>query len=153
MDPLSISLAIAPLLLASAKLTKQVSEFRDSYNNAPTTLIYISTECKLIHFALCKVQGLVYQSETILTVRLASEQSLRDAFDSALTGCRMTVAAVDVEIGKLIESRNTAKNGTADIGVRRKVRYVWKEDHMQSLLDQIKGQISSMQFLITLLQR
>lgn len=153
MDPLSLSLAIAPLLLASAKLTKQISEFVDGYKNAPITLTSICTECKLIHVALCKIQGLVYEGNTVLTARLSSEKSLRDAFDDALTGCRMTVAAVDVEIRKLIDSEGFNGSRKAEIGFKRKLRYVWKEDLMQSLLDQTRGQMGSIQVLISLLQR
>ena len=153
MEPLSISLAIAPLLLASAKLTKQVNEVADSYKNATKTLTSICTECRLIHVALCKVQGLVYQSSSVLTARLSSEKSLRDAFDSALTGCRMTVAAVDVEIRKLIDPEAVNHGGKPEISFKKKLRYVWKEDLMQSLLDQTRGQMGSVQFLISLLQR
>lgn len=153
MDPLSISLAIAPLLLASAKLTKQINDFAGSYKNATTTLASICIECRLIHVALCKIQGLVYQSSSVLTARLSSEKSLRDAFDSALTGCRMTVAAVDVEIRKLIDSEAVSHSGKPEISFRRKLRYVWKEDLMQNLLDQTRGQMASIQFLISLLQR
>ena len=153
MDPLSISLAIAPLLLASAKLTKQIGEFVDGYKNAPITLTSICTECKLIHVALCKIQGLIYESKKVLTARLGSEKSLRDAFDSALTGCRMTVAAVDVEIRKLIDSEAISKSETVAIPFKKRLSYVWKEDLMQSLLEQTRGQMASIQFLISLLQR
>ena len=153
MDPLSISLAIAPLLLASAKLTKQISEFVDGYKNAPVTLTSICTECKLIHIALCKIQGLVYESNKVLTARLSSEKSLRDAFDSALTGCRMTVAAVDIETRKIIDSEAVSHSGKAEIPFKRKLKYVWKEDLMQSLLDQTRGQMASIQFLVSILQR
>ena len=153
MDPLSLSLAIAPLLLASAKHTKQINEFIDGYKNAPITLTNICTECKLIHIALCKIQGLVYESNSVLTARLGSEKSLRDAFDSALTGCRMTVAAVDVEIRKIIDFESFDGSGEAEIGFKGKLKYAWKEDYMQSLLDQTRGQMGSIQFLISLLQR
>lgn len=46
MDPFSISLAVAPLIRSSAKLTIVISAVKGSYKNAPTTLRATLTECK-----------------------------------------------------------------------------------------------------------
>ena len=153
MDPLSISLALAPLLLASAKLTKQINKLVEGSKDPPITLTSIFTECKLMNGALSKTQGLVYDSSSVLTARLSSEKSLRDAFESALTGCRMTVAAINVEIRKFIDSEGINGSKKADIGFEGQLRYVWKEDVMQSLLDQTRGQMAATQVLVSLLQR
>ena len=65
----------------------------------------------------------------------------------------MTIAAVDVEIRQLIDSEGFSHSAKAEFGFKRKLRYVWKEDLMQSLLDQTRGQMASIQFLISRLQR
>lgn len=150
MDPFTISLAVAPLVLSTTKLTLLISAVRESYKNAPTTLIATLTECKIIHIALFKIQELVYKNETDLSSRLKAQTPLREAFDGALTGCRMTLAALNLELDKLVEPKKVT-NPMA-IGFRAEARLVWKEDIMQQLLDQTRGQMSSLRCLIELLE-
>lgn len=150
MDPVTISMAVAPLVLSSAKLTMLFSAVRDSYKNAPTTLIATLTECKIIHIALFKIQELVYKNETDLSSRLKAQTPLREAFDGALTGCRMTLAALNLELDKLVEPKKVTN--PMEIGFQTKARLVWKEDIMKQLLDQTRGQMSSLRYLIELLE-
>ena len=150
MDPFTISMAVAPLVISSAKLTMLISAVRDSYTNAPTTLTATLTECKIIHITLSKIQGLVYKNETDLSSRLAAQAPLREAFDAALTGCRMTLAALDLELDKLVEPKKPMN--PRDIGFKAKIRLVWKEDIMKQLLDQSRGQMLSLRCLIELLE-
>lgn len=150
MDPFTISMAVAPLVLSSAKLTMLASAVRDSYINAPTTLTATLTECKIIHITLSKIQGLVYKNETDLSSRLAAQAPLREAFDGALTGCRMTLAALNLELEKLAEAKKPIS--PLEIGFKAKTRLVWKEDIMKQLLDQTRGQMLSLRCLIELLE-
>ena len=150
MDPFTISMAVAPLVLSSTKLAMLISAVRDSYKSAPTTLTATLTECKIIHIALFKIQELVYKNETNLSSRLKAQAPLREAFDGALTGCRMTLSALNLELNKLVEP----KKGTnlMGIGFQAKARLVWKEDIMKPLLDQTRGQMSSLRHLIEILE-
>lgn len=150
MDPFTISMAIAPLVLSSAKLIMLISVIRDSYISAPTTLTATLTECKIIHITLSKIQGLVYKNETDLSSRLTAQAPLREAFDGALTGCRMTLAALNLELDKLAEPKKPLD--PLDIGFKAKARLVWKEDIMKQLLDQTRGQMLSLRCLIELLE-
>lgn len=52
MDPLTLSMAITPLILTSARLAILVTVVRDSYTDAPTTLLSTLAECHLMHTAL-----------------------------------------------------------------------------------------------------
>ncbi len=83
---------------------------------------------------------LVYRNETDLSERLTSQNKSRDAFDSALTGCRITLAALNLEFGKLIEPKQLGKSkqGTIEMGFQAKARLVWKEDIMKQLLDHMR---------------
>lgn len=130
-------MAVAPLILSSAKLTMLISAVRESYINALTTLTATLTECKIIHITLSNIQGLAYKNETDLSLRLAAQAPLRDAFDGALTGCRMTLAALNLELDKLAEPKRPMN--LLDIGFKAKARLVWKEDIMKQLLDQTRG--------------
>lgn len=154
MDPFTISMAVAPLILSSAKLTMLICTLKDSYNNAPATLVATWTECKILHITLSKIQGLVYKIESDLSLRPLAQEPMREAFDGALTGCRMTLAALNLELDKLVEPKEITQKGaeTMKIGFTMKRKVVWKENIMKQLLDQTRGQVSSLQSLIQLLE-
>lgn len=59
--------------------------------------------------ALSKIQGLVHKNETGFCSKLAAQDILREGFDGALTGCRMTLAALGFELNLLIESKKGTK--------------------------------------------
>lgn len=156
MDPLTLSMAIAPLILTSARLAILVAVVRDSYTNAPTTLLSTLTECHLMHTALSKIQGLVFRNETELAARLQEQKSLHDAFDKALTGCRITLTALNLEVKKLIEPKQQEgkmKEGPIEMRFRAKVKLIWKEDVMRHLLEHTRGLMVSLHFIIALLER
>lgn len=150
MDPFTVSMAVAPLILSSAKLIMLVSAVKDSYKTASTTLIATSAECRVMHMTLSKIQGLVYKNESDLSSRLTAQKPLREAFDDALTGCRMTLAALNLEMDKLIEPNMGTQ--TTGFGFRVKAKLVWKEDIMKQLLDQTRGQMTSLRYLIEFLE-
>ena len=107
-----------------------------------------------MHITLSKIQGLVYKNESDLSSRLAAQKPMREAFDGALTGCRMTLAALNLELDKLVEPRAVTEKGaeTMKIGFQVKRKLVWKENTMKKLLDQTRGQMSSLQCLILFLE-
>lgn len=149
-------MAIAPLILTSARLAILVTVVRNSYANAPTTLLSTLTECHLIHTALSRIQGLVFRNETELAARLQEQKSLNEAFDKALTGCRITLTALNLEVGKLVESKQQQgkmKEGPMEMKFCAKVRLVWKEDVMRHLLEHTRGLMVSLHFIITILER
>lgn len=150
MDPFTITMAVAPLVLSSAKLTMLIWVVRDSCKNAPTTLIAILAECKITHITLSRIQGLIYKNERDFPSRLTAQAPLREAFDFALTGCRMALAVLNLELDKLAEPRKPATS--MDIGFKAKARLVRKEDIMKQLLDQVRGQMSSLTCLIEFLE-
>lgn len=149
-----IYMAVAPLIFSSAKLTMLISTLKDRYNNPPTTLIATLTGCKIMNITLSKIQGLVYKNEAGLSSRLKAQELMREAFDCSLTGCRMTLAALDLELDKLMEPRKVMEKGTEEtkIGFQMKQKDFWKETAMKQLLDQTRGQILSLQCLIQLLE-
>lgn len=99
---------------------------------------------------LSKIQGLVYRNESALSSRLTAQKPLREAFDDALTGCRMTLAALNLELEKLVEPKIGTR--TTEFGFQAKARLVWKEAIMKQLLDQSRGQMTSLHYFIQFLE-
>ncbi|MCJ1348642.1 hypothetical protein MMC31_006874 [Peltigera leucophlebia] len=150
MDPFTIFMAVTPLVLSCAQLVMLISSLKVDYTSAPTTLIATLTECKIIHIALFRIQELVYRNEADLSSRLKALPPLREAFDGALTGCRMTLSALNLELDKLIEPKKGMN--PMEIGFQAKARLVWQEDVMKQLLDQTRGQMSSLRHLIEIFE-
>lgn len=143
-------MVVAPLVLSSTKLTIVTRAVKVSYNNAPTTLIAILTECNLIHDTLSKIQELVYWMKADLSSTLKAEKLMREIFDGAFTKCRMTLAALNLELEKLVDPKKGMK--PMEIEFQAKPRLVWKEEIMKQLLGQMRGLLLSMQCLLCLLE-
>lgn len=149
MDPISLSLAIAPLVFSSAKLLAAVGSIRHRYNNAQTAVTSTQTECELMHVVLCEVQGLVHRNRVELAIRLRSQKSLEETFDKVLTGCRDTLDALTLELDDLLKP----SKGRGGMGYQSKTQYVWKKDTMEDLMEQMRSQRDCIQVLITILHR
>lgn len=77
-------------------------------------------------------------------------------FDKALTGCRITLTALNLEVGKLVEPKpqqGKIKEGPMEMKFCAKVKLIWKEDVMKHLLEHTRGLMVSLHFIITLLER
>lgn len=83
---------------------------------------------------------LIYRNATDLAKRLDSQKDLREVCDNALTGCRMTLAALNMEVGKLVEPTQSGKTGKLKVAFKAKARTLWKEDVMKGLLDHTRGE-------------
>lgn len=52
----------------------------------------------------------------------------------------MTLAALNMEVGKLVEPTQSGKSGKLEVAFKAKARTLWKEDVMKGLLDHTKGE-------------
>lgn len=89
-----------------------------------------------MHVALCEVQGLVHRNNVELAVRLRSQRSLEETFDNVLTGCRLTLDALTLELDGLLKATKDTKSGSGNIDRLSKVQYVWNSDSMKDLMEQ-----------------
>lgn len=150
MDPFAISMAVAPLVLSSVKLTMLVRALKESYKNAPITLVATTAECDPMHMTLCKIQGLIYRNATRDWIR---RKTYGIVCDNPLTGCRMTFAALNMEVGKMVEPTQSDQSEKLEGVFEANARNLWKEAVMKGLLDHTRGQMGSLHLLITLLER
>ena len=153
MDPISLSLAIAPLVISSGKLVAAARSIRHLYKYAETAVASTHVECDLMHVALCEVQALVQKNRTELAVHLRSQQSLQETFDKVLTGCRITLDALRLELDDLLKTAQGKVSRSGDMDFQSKAQYIWKKDTMEELMGQMRSQRDCIQFLVTLLHR
>lgn len=102
-----------------------------------------------MHAALIKIQELFNRNEADLSSILTAQEPLREVFNGIMTGCRLTLAALNIELDKLVEPKKGMK--LMEIGFQAKARLVWKEDIMIQLRDQTRGQMPSLESPIHLL--
>lgn len=126
-----------------------LSIVKGSYSNAPSTLLSTWQKCRLLQITLIKIQQLIFKKEADLSSRLIAQEPLPKTFDGAFTGCRITLAALNFELDKLVEPKKSMK--PMDFGFQAKAPLVWKENIMEQLLDQTSEHISSLEFLIYIL--
>lgn len=65
----------------------------------------------------------------------------------------MMLAALNMEVGKLVEPTQSDQSGKLEVAFKAKARILWKEDVMKGLLDHTRGQLGSLHLLITLFER
>lgn len=90
--------------------------------------------------ALSKIQGLFFRNDTDLSEQLETQNTLRESFVDALTGCPMIVAALNTQIRSLIGPKKAKpKERSSGIGFQVKAEIFWKEETMKQLLDPSRG--------------
>jgi hypothetical protein len=144
MDPLSITTGIAALRGTCLKTAISLEGLRSKYQTASLTIAALCSESTLISAALTQMQTLLLQNG-----RVQSRLDLLQTFDTSLTACMVIFSCLEQEIQKLSPGASPPQ---AKFSWRTKVRYLWNEDTMKEYLSLIRGQQSSLSFLIQLLQ-
>lgn len=136
--------------LTSTVLTqaKTLSNLRDKYQNAASTITAICAECSSISASLSQIQNLLVRDSGILDSHLTNRPELRETFDTALTGCEVVYACLEEEIQRLC----AGAHGADAMTWRVRCRFIWREDTMRDLLSQLRGQQMALNLLIQMLQ-
>jgi hypothetical protein len=82
-------------------------------------------------------------------IQVRNREDLLTTFDTALTGCMVVFTCLEQETEKL---QFDGSNGFSKITWKMKARMLWNEEKMKDYLSLIRGQQSSLSFLIQLLQ-
>jgi len=143
MDPLTITSAVICISSHCIQTAKAISGLRDKYKNAGMMITAIYTELTVVSASLGHIQGLISRDSASLESSLQSRPELRQTFDQALTGCVLIFSVLDDEVQKLYEGANK---------VVGRATYMWKEEAMKELLQQIRGQQSALTLLIQAFQ-
>ncbi|KAH7050132.1 hypothetical protein B0J12DRAFT_600185 [Macrophomina phaseolina] len=145
MTAISVVLNISSSVFTNAQT---LSNLRDRYQNATSTITAICAESSSISAALSQIQGLLLRDVSHLDSHFANRPELRETFDTALTGCEVIYACLEEEIQRLSANARDADAMTW----RVKCRFIWREDTMRDLLSQLRGQQMALNLLIQMLQ-
>jgi hypothetical protein len=139
MDPLTITSTVISISARCISTAKAVYSLREKYKEAQMTITAIYSETTVISASLGHIQGLTTKDPEALRSNFQSRPELEQTFDQALTGCVLVYSILDDEVQKLHHAADTAPG---------RVRYMWKEETMKELLQQIRGQQTALTLLI-----
>lgn len=151
MDPLTLSTAIITIATKCVTLTKNFSDIRSRYAFANLTIIAICTESSVCSTALYTLQTCFSQHQDSNDVsnekgpkQLLGQPLFLSSCDAALTGCTLILSCLDEELGSL---RQAAESGST-LTWSQRARILWKEETMQQLLQQLRGQVTALNLLL-----
>lgn len=144
MDPLSAVASASALIFASIRVAKGLHDLREHYRSAGTMITSLTSECTILHVALSQIQRLALEDSFF--VRLKSQPDLRDSLELALLSCAQTFSAMDEEIRELSKSQEQKDE------IFLRLKYLWNEDKMGEILQQLRCQQNSLNLLLTTLQ-
>jgi hypothetical protein len=144
MAPQSITSGFASVVALCLKSSIGLDSLCSKFQNAEVTLAALSSECTVISTSLTEMQMLLLQNPVV-----RNRPDLLDIFDNGLTGCMLLFTCLEQEIRKLSLPNS---NSQVKIPWISKAKIVWNEATMKEYLSQIRGQQSTLSFLIQLLQ-
>lgn len=105
----------------------------------------ICSESTLISIALSELQMKILRRDD-LSQAWASRTDVLMAFETALTGCMVVFSCLEAETRQL-QSQNSS-----NMGVWAKIRFMWNQDRLKDLLNALRGQQTSIGFLLKILE-
>ncbi|CZR67753.1 uncharacterized protein PAC_17652 [Phialocephala subalpina] len=179
MDPFTIVTIVVKVTSACLSTARAVYAVRNKYNDAPLSIVTISSETSVISACLSKLQTLLCRKQDFVQL-LESRPELTHALDASLTGCAVLFSCLDDELNKIIScgsgwrqscsrwnigfrpnrlitspqltkiTASSSDNG--DLSFKGKAKIVWNHDKLRKLLDGLHRQQSAINFLIQLIQ-
>ncbi|KAJ4324095.1 hypothetical protein N0V84_004061 [Fusarium piperis] len=132
MDPLSVVASV-------------LSDLAGNYEDVPVVIAMICSESMLISIALSELQTKILRRDD-LSQAWASRTDVLIAFETALTGCMIVFSCLEAETRQL-QSQNSFS-----MGVWAKIKFMWNQDRLKDLLDALRGQQTSISFLLKILE-
>ncbi len=137
MDPVSLTLAVAPIILKAAKLAKLCQEVQTKIAGAPATLASIITECSGVNNVLLEVQNLGLRDMSFLTPDM--KERFGNDIDNLAIGCTSVLSTIEQHVEAFQEAEGVVVGPMKPMGLKDKIKMAWKEDEIQILLQRLRG--------------
>ncbi|RSL41096.1 hypothetical protein CEP54_015925 [Fusarium duplospermum] len=145
MDPLSIAASVVALTGTCLKTCKKLSDLAGNYEDVPVFVAMICSESTLISIALSELQMKILRRDD-LSQAWASRTDVLMAFEESLTGCMIVFSCLEAE------TRQLQSHDLFSMGVWAKIRFMWNQDRLKELLNALRGQQTSIGFLLKILE-
>jgi hypothetical protein len=126
---------------------KAIYDFSCQYQDAPTSVVAISSEAAVISASLSHIQAIILSKQNPEHL-LRSRPEIAATLDTSLTGCMVLFSCLDEELREV--ARHAAKKG--NLSKMGKIKTIWKQEKFHELLDGLRGQQMAINTLTQLLQ-
>lgn len=143
MDPISFLGAVgtgASIIAAILKTVQKLSELRERFQEADTTIGLLITELLTIQAALVRIDG---WAKYTFTPTSPIQEDLRSAFEVSLDGCGLAMNILAAEVESLANDRS-------DFSTR--ARTLLNETNMRIHQQRLHAQVGALQLLIQAVQ-
>lgn len=143
MDPLSIAAAASSLVVTVVRNGRALAIVFEKYQDSQRCIFLMQTECTVLAAALSQLQ--MFFSKIPKSTLSRYPEYVMEALDLSLVGCTLTLSILGKEIDNLLQS---IQDSEAKMSKSKKIRYLWKEESMAELLQQLRGQSSALTLLL-----
>jgi hypothetical protein len=143
MDPLSITAATSSLVFSVVKNGRVIATLFEKFQEAQRCLFMIQTECTVLAAALSQLEVLFSRPPDSRPMQYPDHAL--EALDLSLVGCTLTFSVLSQEIDALAAG---VDDSNAKMTKGKRVKYLWKEEPMNELLQQLRGQSSALTLLL-----
>jgi hypothetical protein len=148
MDPLSVSTTVASLIGISFKLAKSLNDLRAKFQRTQRTVSSLCGECSITTAGLSLLQELMLTRSDIFGSSIQSRQDLLQCFSATMFNMAQTFSVLDIELEKL-----TGVGDPPDrLGITARMRFMWIEDDLKGLIQEIRDQRDALGFLMDCVQ-
>jgi hypothetical protein len=143
MDPISIATAASGLVFSVVQSGRALATIYGKYQDSQKCLFLIQTECTVLAAALSQLQ-MVFQRVSKQAMSRYPDNVI-EALDLSLVGCTLTMSVLNKEVDSLVENID---DDAAKMTKGKRIKYLWKEETMNDLLQQLRGQSSALSLLL-----
>jgi hypothetical protein len=147
MDPLSITVSVTTLVSICARVISVCHTVAGKYNDATRILTGLRAECAVTRESLSLILLHTTEPDSLANALLASNASLAETFDIALTGCTVTLSVLENEL------QNIQKENDPLLDFKGKARFIWNESTLKRVMEELRGQRDALNTLIIIVQR
>ena len=148
MDPISIAATVTSLVFTIVKNGRMLAVAYSSYKDAQNTLFMIQTECSVLAAALSLIQVRFGGTEGSAALCKLPKLVI-DTLDLSLTATSMTMSVLRDETDELVRGAELS----VTLKSKERAKFVWKEETMSGLLQQLRGQGIALGLLLKAIDR
>jgi hypothetical protein len=141
MDPLSITTSVTALAALCGQVVILCSRIPGRQASIHRTLSNLKVEVSSYQRSLCIIEDLLIDQDGLIAKTLSSKNEWTESFDTALSGCSITISILISMLEKII----TRCTGST-------LKFTLEEQDLKDLIGELRGQSQGVQLLISTLQ-
>jgi hypothetical protein len=141
MDPLSITTSVTALAALCGQVVMLCSRIPGRQASIHRTLINLKKEVSTYQTSLCLIEELLIDQDSVLAKILGAKNEWTESFDTALSGCSITISILISMLENIIASCTGSS-----------FNFTLKEQDLKDLIGELRGQNQGVQLLLQTLQ-